>query len=88
MKFTVLLTLVALTLAGIYEPYYQQAYQIAVAMSLDQKIGQCMQVDFSTFSHKNKSDPAQAIKLHLGSLLIGGDGMPNSDGDCIDIPDK
>ena len=83
MRVIILLAILTLTLAGIYQPYYQQAYQIAVAMSLDQKIGQCLQVDFGAFSHKNKTDQNAAIKLHLGSLLVGGDGMPNNDGDMI-----
>jgi len=88
MRAALLFALLTLTFAGIYQPYYQQAYQIAVAMTLDQKIGQCLQVDFGAFSHKNKTDQNAAIKLHLGSLLVGGDGMPNSDGDMIEIPDK
>lgn len=29
-----------------------------------------------------------AAKLHLGSLLVGGDGMPDDNGNMIDIPQK
>ena len=41
-----LLSLVALTTQGPYQKYYDEAYKIAVAMSIDQKIGQTIQADF------------------------------------------
>lgn len=90
MKFKLLAVLTILLVAqcSIYQKYYDEAYRIAVAMTLDQKIGQIMQVDFGAFSAKNKTDQALAAKLHLGSLLVGGDGMPDDNGNMIDIPDK
>ena len=57
-------------------------------MSLDQKIGQTLQVDFGAFSAKNKTDENLAVKLHLGSLPVGGDGMPDENGNMIDVPQK
>jgi beta-glucosidase len=88
MRILVLAVILCIALAGIYQPYYDEAYSIAVAMTFDQKIGQCLQVDFGAFSNKNKTNDQEAVKLHLGSLLVGGDGMPNDNGDLIDIPDK
>jgi hypothetical protein len=69
--------LLSLAQASIYQKYYDDAYKIAVAMSLDQKIGQCLQVDFNALNTKKGTDETEAIKLHLGSLLIGGDGTPD-----------
>jgi hypothetical protein len=76
----ILLAVVLLAVAthqGAYQKYYDEGYRIAVAMSLDQKIGQTLQVDFSAFNTKKGTDEAEAAKLHLGSLLVGGDGMPD-----------
>ena len=42
----VLLTLVTLTIQGPYQKYYDEAFKIAVAMSVDQQIGQTIQADF------------------------------------------
>jgi beta-glucosidase len=82
------LTLIILTHQTIYQKYYDEGYRIAVAMSLDQKIGQTLQVDFSAFNTKKGTDEQEAVKLHLGSLLVGGDGMPDENGNMITIPDK
>jgi hypothetical protein len=46
-------------------------------MSLDQKIGQTIQVDFYSMVGKNGTTSADAIKLALGSLLVGGNGCPD-----------
>ena len=83
-----LIVILSLTHSVVYQKYYDEAYRIAVAMTLDQKIGQAMQVDFGAFSAKNKTDENEAVKLHLGSLLVGGDGCPDSNGNMVDIPQK
>lgn len=75
--------LLAITHAGIYQEKYYEAYRIAVAMTLEQKIGQTLQVDFETWHVKKGTDQQLAIKLNLGSLLVGGDGMPDDNGNMI-----
>lgn len=52
-------------------------------MTLDQKIGQTLQVDFGALTSKKGTDEQEAIKLHLGSLLVGGDGMPDANGNMV-----
>lgn len=54
---TVFLFLLTLTQAGIFQDRYQEAYSIAVAMTLDQKIGQTLQVDFGAITSKKGTDP-------------------------------
>lgn len=76
-KILIVLALLIFTHQSIYQKYYDEAYSIAVAMSLDQKIGQTLQVDFTAFNTKSGTDEKEAAKLHLGSLLVGGDGMPD-----------
>lgn len=58
MKINLLAVLCLLLVAhcSIYQKYYDEGYRIAVAMSLDQKIGQILQVEFEAFSAKNKTD--------------------------------
>jgi hypothetical protein len=46
-------------------------------MTLDQKIGQTIQVDFYSMVGKNGTSQAEAVKLALGSLLVGGNGCPD-----------
>lgn len=83
----VLLSLISFCSCGIYQKYYEEAYKIAVGMTLEQKIGQCLQVDFYGINNKKTgTDPAEAIKYHLGSLLVGGDGTPDENGNLIEIP--
>lgn len=55
----VLLAVMSLGTCGIYQKYYEEAYKIAVGMTLDQKIGQCLQVDFYGITNKKTgTDPA------------------------------
>jgi hypothetical protein len=49
--------LIVFTNQSIYQKYYQEAYNVAVAMTLDQKIGQILQVDFNALTTKNGTDP-------------------------------
>lgn len=56
LKILVVLALLLLTQQSIYQKYYDEAYRIAVAMSLDQKIGQTIQVDFSALNTKKGTD--------------------------------
>ena len=78
--------LLALSQAGIYADRYQEAYQIATAMSLDQKIGQAMQADFTAFQNGDFTDADKAEKYFLGSLLVGGDGTPDLQGNMRILP--
>lgn len=75
------------TRESIFQPYYAEAYKIAAAMTVDQKIGQVLQVDFNAITGKKGTDPEEAIKLNLGSLLVGGDGTPDENGNMVPIPD-
>jgi beta-glucosidase len=84
----IFLLLLVVTHQSVYQKYYDEGYRIAVAMSLDQKIGQTMQVNFNAFNTKKGTDETEAAKFHLGSLLIGGDGMPDENGNMIVVPDK
>lgn len=85
----ILLSLITLTIQGPYQKYYDEAYNIAVAMSLDQKIGQTIQADFySITTSRNVTEASEAAKYHFGSLLVGGDGAPNAEGNIVNIPDN
>ena len=44
-------------------------------------------MDFYALSTKNGTDPSLAAKMHLGSLLVGGNGAPDADGNLIAFPD-
>lgn len=81
---TFLMLLVCLY-AGMYDKFYDEAYTIAASMSLDQKIGQTIQVDFYALTSKAGTSPSDAIKYSLGSVLIGGNGCPDSNGNVIDF---
>jgi hypothetical protein len=44
-----------------------------------------MQVDFMVFNDKkNGTDPSRAQKLFIGSLLVGGDGVADANGNVVD----
>ena len=49
----VFLLLATITQQGIYQKYYDEAFQIAVAMNLNQKIGQTIQADFYSITRRN-----------------------------------
>ena len=68
---------------AIFEKYYDEAYTIAASMSVDQKIGQTIQVDFYAMANKNGTTSAEAVKLALGSLLVGGNGCPDENGNLV-----
>jgi hypothetical protein len=54
-------------------------------MTPEQKIGQMMQVDFIAFDDKkNGTDPTKAAKLFIGSLLVGGNGVADANGNIVD----
>jgi beta-glucosidase-like glycosyl hydrolase len=57
-------------------------------MSVDQKIGQCLQADFYALTDKKGTDQTLALKYHLGSLLVSGDGLPDDNGNMAVIPQK
>lgn len=46
-------------------------------MTLDQKIGQTIQIDFYGLTDENRTSAQDAIKNHLGSILVGGIGCPD-----------
>lgn len=87
MKLTIvtLLLLVISINSGNFDKYYDEAYTIAASMSLDQKIGQTIQVDFYGITSKNGTTVSDAIKYSLGSILIGGNGCPDDNGNCVNF---
>jgi len=80
--------LIVSTQSSIYQRYYDEAYSIAAAMSVDQKIGQTIQLDFGAVSSKNGTDPVVASKMHLGSLLVSGNGVPDANGNILPLPEN
>ena len=54
-------------------------------MNLDQKIGQTIQVDFYGITSKTGTSVSDAVKYSLGSILIGGNGCPDDNGNCINF---
>jgi hypothetical protein len=87
-KYLSLFLLLLVANCSIYQKYYDEAYSIAAAMTLEQKLGQTIQLDFYSVTDKNGTDPALASKLHLGSLLLDGDGVPDANGNLIFIPEN
>lgn len=57
-------------------------------MSVDQKIGQTIQLDFDAVASKSGTDPVVAGKLHLGSLLISGNGVVDANGNVLPLPEN
>ena len=52
----ILFSILVIVQTAVYQQRYQEALAIAKAMTLDQKIGQVLQVDFGAFSSDNKTD--------------------------------
>jgi beta-glucosidase len=50
-------------------------------MSLEQKLGQMSQPDIGLITKSGKTNEDAITKYFLGSLLIGGDGCPDNNGD-------
>jgi beta-glucosidase len=80
-----LLILAGARAADIYTPFYPKAAALVAKMTVEQKIGQMIQADFDLVTEKGVTDTKVAEKYFLGSLLIGGDGVPNSDGNLINL---
>lgn len=49
-------------------------------MSIDQKIGQIIQLDVEGITDNEKTNPQEAADLFIGSLFVGGNGAPTNDG--------
>jgi hypothetical protein len=58
---------------------------IAQGMSLDQKIGQTIQLDFYGLTKRNHTSDTDAVKYAIGSILVGGDGCPDKNGNRVDF---
>lgn len=86
----VLAFLLALSLAqtDIFSKYYSEARKIAEAMSLDQKIGQMVQLDMKALTNEEKetTNPEEAVTLGLGSILISASAAPTESGNLARIP--
>lgn len=52
----VALILIVVTQQATYQKYYDEAYKIAIAMSLDQQIGQIIALDFVALNTKKGTD--------------------------------
>mgnify|MGYP002345191529 FL=1 len=87
MKQSLLVALLVLAVhCTIYDKLYDEAFKITQAMTIDQKIGQTLQVDFQALAGKNSTDQSLALKYFLGSVLIGGDGVPDANGNIVELP--
>lgn len=84
----VLFCLAILSNSSIYDQYYQEAYRIVTAMSLEQKVGQTIQGDMAALNTKGVIDPSLALKYSLGSVLVSGDDIPDANGNIVVVPDK
>lgn len=87
-KYLLIVLIIFAANSSIYQKYYDEAYSIAAAMTLDQKIGQTIQLDFYGVTGKNGTDATTASKLHLGSLLVSGNGVPDANGNMIFLPEN
>lgn len=54
--FIVSFILIVATNQAVFQKYYDEAYKIAVAMSLDQQIGQIIALDFVALNSKKGTD--------------------------------
>lgn len=54
-------------------------------MSLEQKIGQTIQLTFEGITQKTTTQPSEALKYYLGSLLVNGGGAPTTDGNLAKL---
>jgi hypothetical protein len=84
----ILLVFIPLLKCSIYEKLYAEAEKITMAMSFEQKVGQTIQAEFGCLQTKTGTDPSLALKYSLGSVLINGDNVPDSNGNLVPIPDK
>ena len=84
----VLFTIFLLGSCSIYNKNYAEAYKITTAMTLQQKVGQTIQVSFGALVDKAGTDPSLATKYFLGSVLANGDDAVDSNGNVVVIPDK
>ena len=70
--------------------YWSVVQPIVKAMNLDQKIGQMTQADAPQVMTNNTIDPSLISKYSLGSILVGGNAVPDGKGgvisDRFDIP--
>jgi beta-glucosidase len=71
--------------SSIFDQHYGRASALAEQMTWEQKFGQMIQADFNLVTRANKTDAALAQEYLLGSLLVGGDGVPDKDGNLIDV---
>lgn len=71
--------------SGVFLKYYPEAMTIAQSMTLDQKIGQTIQLDFYGLTKRNHTSDADAVKYAIGSILVGGDGCPDQNGNRVDF---
>lgn len=80
---TVVVCLLVVSQATIYDKYYNEAYKVTQAMQLDHKIGQTIQADFAMLTTKTGTDQSLALKYSLGSVLAAGDGVPDASGNMV-----
>ena len=81
-RYTTLITALLLVLAvSELDPYSRnlaESRKIAEAMSLEQLVGQMIAADFGAITDIDKeiTNPDEAVKLYLGSLLLTGIMIP------------
>ena len=85
MKISLIITVLLIfsVQSAFFDKYYDEAYAVAASMTLDQKIGQTIQVDFYAMVGKNGTTQTDAVKFALGSLLVGGNGCPDENGNLV-----
>lgn len=57
-------------------------------MTLQQKVGQTLQIDFNAITNdeKQQTDPTQAVTWAVGGLLMNGNSAPTEDGNIARLP--
>ena len=78
----------SLSQSDIFSKYYSEARTIAESMTLNQKIGQMVQLDMKALTNEEKetTNPEEAVTLELGSILISASAAPTESGNLARIP--
>jgi hypothetical protein len=82
------LVTVCVAQTDIFSKYYPEARKIAEAMTLNQKVGQMIQLDMKAITNEERetTNPEEAVTLELGSILINANAAPTESGNLARIP--
>jgi hypothetical protein len=83
-----LLVLLSHSQTDIFSKNYKESRKIAESMTIDQLIGQMVQLTFGGITNEEKetTNPEEAVTLALGSLLVEGNEAPTDNGNIAKIP--